>query len=87
MPFDPRNSRYCVGRITAAQSALDSSSEGTILLRMKHPAVGLALVIASVLVMPAAAERPRGSLTIERIADIKYAVTRGGGQKSFSIGI
>jgi dipeptidyl aminopeptidase/acylaminoacyl peptidase len=39
---------------------------------MKRPAVKIALVIASVLVMPAAAERPRGSITIERIADIKY---------------
>jgi len=39
---------------------------------MKRPAVSIALVIAAVLVMPAAAERPRGSITIERIADIKY---------------
>jgi dipeptidyl aminopeptidase/acylaminoacyl peptidase len=39
---------------------------------MKRPAISIALVIASALVLPAAAERPRGSITIERIADIKY---------------
>jgi dipeptidyl aminopeptidase/acylaminoacyl peptidase len=39
---------------------------------MKRAALSVALVLASVLVLPAAAERPRGSITIERIADIKY---------------
>ena len=39
---------------------------------MTRPALSVALVLASVLVMPAAAERPRGSITIERIANIKY---------------
>ena len=39
---------------------------------MNRPAVSVALILASVVVMPAAAERPRGSITVERIADIKY---------------
>lgn len=39
---------------------------------MKRPAVSVALIIASLLIVPVAAERPRGSITIERIADIKY---------------
>ena len=50
---------------------------------MKRPAISVTLVLAAVLVMPAAAEqpfdslplaqdRPRGSITIERIANIKY---------------
>ncbi len=39
---------------------------------MKRRAISVTLVLAAVLVMPAAAERPRGSITIERIANIKY---------------
>jgi dipeptidyl aminopeptidase/acylaminoacyl peptidase len=38
---------------------------------LRHPLV-VAIVLLSGLVMPAEAERPRGSLTIERIAEIKY---------------
>ena len=39
---------------------------------MKRTLLILALALASQLGMPLAAERPRGSLTIERISDIKY---------------